>query len=304
MSPDVAAALKSGRAVVALESTIVSHGMPYPQNLAMAREVEAVVRGRGAVPATIAIMDGVPRVGLSDEHLERLAKMGSDAAKVSRRDIAAIVAAGTTGATTVSATMLLAARAGISVFVTGGIGGVHRGGERTMDVSADLTELGRTPVAVVCAGAKSVLDIPRTLEYLETQGAAVVGYGTDEFPAFFTRTSGCVAPTRVNTPREAAALVKAGRNLRLGGTVFGVPIPAENEAVGRDVEAAIGTALREADEQNVGGNSVTPFLLKRIRQLTGGASLEANIALVKNNATVGAEIAVALAELDRNDAHR
>mmetsp|Transcript_27796 Transcript_27796/g.44573 ORF Transcript_27796/g.44573 Transcript_27796/m.44573 type:complete len:378 (-) Transcript_27796:1780-2913(-) len=304
VAAEVAAALASGRAVVALESTIVSHGMPYPQNLAMAREVEAVVRLHGAVPATIAIMDGVPHVGLSDEHLERLAKMGAAAAKVSRRDIASIVARGVTGATTVSATMLLAARAGIAVFVTGGIGGVHRGGERTMDVSADLTELGRTPVAVVCAGAKSVLDIPRTLEFLETQGAAVVGYGVDEFPAFFTRASGCAAPARVDTPRQAAALIKAGRRLGLGGVVFGVPIPAADEALGAGVEAAIGQALSQAEEEHVIGNAVTPFLLKRIRELTGGASLAANIALVKNNAAVGAQIAAALANLDATHASR
>jgi pseudouridine-5'-phosphate glycosidase len=185
--PEVAAALAAGRAVVALESTIVSHGMPYPRNLEMAREVEAVVRANGAVPATVAILDGVPTVGLDDHHLRALAETGARAAKVSRRDVAPIVAKRATGATTVSATMLLAHRAGVEVFVTGGVGGVHRGGEHTLDVSADLTELGRTPVAVVCAGAKSILDIPRTLEVLETQGAAVVGYGTDEFPAFFSR---------------------------------------------------------------------------------------------------------------------
>ena len=297
--PEVAAALAAGRAVVALESTIVSHGMPYPRNLEMAREVESVVRANGAVPATVAIIDGVPTVGLDDNHLRALAEAGARAAKVSRRDVAPIVAKRATGATTVSATMLLAHRAGVEVFVTGGVGGVHRGGEHTLDVSADLTELGRTPVAVVCAGAKSILDIPRTLEVLETQGAAVVGYGTDEFPAFFSRTSGCAAPARVDAPDEAAAIVRANRNLGLGGCVFGVPIPSEHEAAGSAVQAAIDTALKEAEREGVRGREVTPFLLERVRTLTGGASLEANVALVKNNAAVGARIAVALARMDR-----
>ena len=269
VSPEVAEALADGRAVVALESTIVSHGMPYPENLAMAREVEAIVRARGATPATIAIVEGVPRVGLPDADLAKLAELGPRAAKVSRRDIAACVAAKATGATTVSATMLFASRVGVSVFVTGGIGGVHRGGENSMDVSSDLTEIGRTPVAVICAGAKSVLDIPKTLEVLETHGAAVVGYGSDDFPAFFTRNSGCRAPTRVDTPAEAAALILGGKRLGLGGTVFGVPIPEEDEAKGGKVEAAIGKALREAEAKNVRGRDVTPFLLRRVLSYTG-----------------------------------
>ena len=295
--PSVAEALASGGAVVALESTIVSHGMPYPQNLEMAREVEAIVRSRGATPATVAIIDGVPRVGLDDADLRKLAEMGPKAKKVSRRDIAAVVARGETGATTVSATMLLAARAGVAVFVTGGIGGVHRDGENTMDVSADLVELGKTPVAVISAGAKSVLDIPKTLEFLETQGVSVVGYGVTEFPAFFSRRSGCEAPSVVRDPDEAARLIRASKTLGLGGIVFGVPIPEEHEAVGTAVEEAVTRAVAECREKNVEGRDVTPFLLRRVRELSDGKSLEANLALVKNNAEKGADIAVAVARL-------
>ncbi|GBF99787.1 hypothetical protein Rsub_12227 [Raphidocelis subcapitata] len=299
VAPEVAAALREGRAVVALESTIISHGMPYPQNLETALEVEARVRAGGAVPATIAIIGGRCCVGLSKEQIERIARGGSAVQKVSRRDLPLAVASGADGATTVSATMLLAARAGIRVFVTGGIGGVHRGGESSMDVSADLTELGRTPVAVICAGAKSVLDIPRTLEYLETQGVPVAAFGADELPAFFTRHSGCKAPCRVDTPREAAALFKASLDLRLGcGAVVAVPIPAEHEAAGREVEAAIAEALREAERRGIRGAAVTPFLLERIRSTTGGKSLDANVALVKHNAGVGAAIAAELAALE------
>ena len=304
LAPDVAEAVRRRGPVVALESTIISHGMPYPDNLAMAREVEAIVRANGATPATIAIVDGVPRVGLTDDQLARLAKLGPSALKVSRRDVASCIARGATGATTVSATMLLAHRAGVEIFVTGGVGGVHRDGQNTMDVSADLTELGKTPVCVVCAGAKSVLDIPRTLEYLETQGACVLGYGVDEFPAFFTRKSGCAAPGRVDTAREAAAVVKAGRRLGLGGTVLAVPIPAEHEADGATSERAIERALAEAKEVGISGNASTPFLLKRIRELTGGKSLESNVALVKNNARVGARVAVELAGLDARNEDR
>ena len=267
LAPDVADALRRGLPVVALESTIISHGMPYPDNLTMAREVEAIVREHGATPATIAIIDGVPRVGLTDDQLVQLASLGPSALKVSRRDVAHCIAKGATGATTVSATMLLAHSAGISIFVTGGVGGVHREGHNTLDVSADLTELGRTPVCVVCAGAKSVLDIPRTLEYLETQGVCVAGFGVDEFPAFFTRKSGVSAPCRVDTPREAARLA-------------------------------------EANEKGISGNACTPFLLKRIRELTGGKSLVSNVALVKNNARVGALVAVELAGLDSRNEER
>ena len=298
LSPEVQDALRTGRPVVALESTIVSHGMPYPQNLHTAQEVEQVVRSNGAVPATIAILSGVPHIGLTSEQLERIARGGASVIKTSRRDLPAVMSLRKDGATTVSATMLLAERAGIPIFVTGGIGGVHRGGETSLDVSADLTELGRTPVAVICAGAKSVLDIPRTLEYLETQGVCVAGYGVDEFPAFFTRHSGCKAPTRFDTPRQIAAAIHAARQLELeNGMVIGVPIPAEHAAAGAEVESAIETALREADDSGIKGNDVTPFLLKRIRELTGGRSLEANIHLVKNNAAVGARIAVELQRL-------
>lgn len=298
VSAEVAAALAAGRPVVALESTIISHGMPYPQNLETARQVEAVVRAHGATPATIAVLGGTPHVGLTAPQLESLARAGTVVRKVSRRDLPLVMALGLDGATTVSATMLLAARAGIAVFVTGGIGGVHRGGESTMDVSADLTELGRTAVAVVCAGAKSVLDIPRTLEFLETQGVCVAAYGADEFPAFFTRHSGCAAPARVDTPEQAAAMLAASQRLALGsGMVLAVPIPEEHAAAGAHVEQAISQALQEAEQRGVRGNEVTPFLLQRIQELTGGKSLEANIALVKNNAAVGARVAAALAAL-------
>ena len=282
MHPEVAAALASNRAVVALESTIVSHGMPYPRNLEMAREVEAIVRARGAVPATIAVMDGVPTVGLADAQLEALAKLGPAAMKVSRRDLAHCVASSRTGATTVSATACLAAKAGVGVFVTGGVGGVHRGAERTMDVSADLIELGKTPVAVICAGAKSVLDIPKTLEYLETQGVPVAAYGADAFSAFFARSSGERASARVDRsrrrrapdPRRANARARAGRADR-GAHSRG----ARGEGGGGgggDPESA-----RRVREPRGQGRDVTPFLLERVRVLTDGASLDANVALVK-----------------------
>lgn len=291
-------ALSQGLPVVALESTIISHGMPYPQNLHTAQEVERTVREQGVIPATIAILGGVPRVGLTASELQQLAELGPRAVKTARRDIAHVVSHGLDGATTVSATMLLASKVGIGVFVTGGIGGVHRHGETSMDVSSDLTELGRTPVAVVSAGVKSLLDVPRTLEYLETQGVTVVAYGTDEFPAFFTRSSGCRAPCRVDSPQECAALIQSGVQLELqSGVLVGVPIPEQHAAVAEPVEAAIQAALAEASEQGIVGRDVTPFLLKRVNQLTGGASLAANIHLVKNNARVGAQIAVALAQL-------
>jgi pseudouridine-5'-phosphate glycosidase len=297
-SPEVEDALMQGRPIVALESTIVSHGMPFPQNLQTAQEVEEVVRSNGAVPATIAILRGIPHIGLTASQLERIARGGTAVRKTSRRDLPAVIALRQDGATTVSATMLLAARAGIAIFVTGGIGGVHRGAETTMDISADLTELGRTPVAVICAGAKSVLDIPRTLEYLETQGVCVAAYGVDEFPAFFTRHSGCRAPLRLDTPGQIATAIYAAGKLKLdSGMVIGVPIPEEYAAAGAEVEKAIETALAEARESKVKGNDVTPFLLKRIRELTGGRSLTANIHLVKNNAAVGARIAADLVKL-------
>eukprot|EP00239_Pterosperma_sp_CCMP1384_P003972 CAMPEP_0197848284 /NCGR_PEP_ID=MMETSP1438-20131217/8138_1 /TAXON_ID=1461541 /ORGANISM="Pterosperma sp., Strain CCMP1384" /LENGTH=353 /DNA_ID=CAMNT_0043460445 /DNA_START=61 /DNA_END=1119 /DNA_ORIENTATION=+ len=295
LSPVVARALDAGLPVVALESTIITHGMPYPQNLQTAKDVEAVVTQAGAVPATIAILDGVPHVGLDAAQLDRLAQEGHKVKKTSRRDLPHVMATGACGSTTVSCTMILAARCGIDVFVTGGIGGVHRGAENSMDISADLTELGRTPVAVVCAGAKSVLDIPRTLEYLETQGVPVATIGSDEFPAFFTPTSGCKSPSRVDTPEQAAAMIKASSMLNLGGgMVFAAPIPDKDRAGGSRVEAAITKALDEADKQRVMGAEVTPFLLKRVQELSGGESLTANIALIKNNAVVGSKIAAAL----------
>ena len=297
---DVRDAIANNRPVVALESTIISHGMPYPKNLEVARAVEAVVRDAGALPCTIAVLDGVCICGLSDDELERFAQLGDAGAvgKVSRRDLAHAVARGAHGGTTVSSTMLLAHAAGIGVFVTGGIGGVHRGGEASMDVSADLVELGRTPVLVVSAGVKSILDIPRTLEYLETQGVAVLALGADEFPAFFSRTSGCAAPLRVDSAAEAAAVAAAQRRLGLAsGMLVGVPIPEAAEAEGARVQGAIDAALAEADGAGVRGRDVTPFLLKRVNELTDGASLAANIALIKNNALAGAQIAVALSAM-------
>ncbi|KAA3458924.1 Pseudouridine-5'-phosphate glycosidase [Gossypium australe] len=277
VSAQVSQALSTGLPVVALESTIISHGMPYPQNLETAKEVEAIVRDNGAVPATIAILDGVPCIGLNLEQLERLARMGKSAQKTARRDIAYVVATKRNGATTVSATMFFAAMVGIPVFVTGGVGGVHRHGEHTMDISSDLTELGRTPVAVVSAGVKSILDIPRTLEYLETQGVCVAAYKTNEFPAFFTETSGCKVPCRLDSPEECARLIDANRKLNLGnGVLIAVPIAKEYSASGSLIESAIQQALTEAREKNITGNAETPFLLARVNEITGGASLASN----------------------------
>ncbi|OIW01891.1 hypothetical protein TanjilG_31073 [Lupinus angustifolius] len=293
VAAEVSEALSLGRPVVALESTIISHGMPYPQNLETAKQVEAIVRENGAIPATIAILDGTPCVGLTIEELERLATLGTKAQKTARRDIAHVVASSGNGATTVSASMFLASLVGIPVFVTGGIGGVHRHGEHTMDISSDLTELGRTPVAVICAGVKSILDIPRTLEYLETQGVCVAAYKTNEFPAFFTESSGCKVSCRVDTPEDEANI-----KLNLGtGVLIAVPIPREHSTSGHIIESAIQKALKEARENKITGNAETPFLLARVNELTGGASLASNIALVKNNALVGAKIATALAQL-------
>ncbi|KAL7202631.1 hypothetical protein ACSBR1_034157 [Camellia fascicularis] len=302
LTPDVSEALSRGRAVVALESTIISHGMPYPQNLETAKEVEAIVRENGAVPATVAILDGVPCVGLSAEELERLANLGTKARKTARRDIAHVVATKGDGATTVSATMIFASMVGIPVFVTGGIGGVHRHGENTMDISSDLTELGRTPVAVISAGVKSILDIPRTLEYLETQGVCVAAYKTNEFPAFFTETSGWKAPCRVDTPEDCARLIDANMKLKLGtGILIANAIPKEHAASGSLIDTAIQRALREARDKGITGNAETPFLLGRVNELTGGASLSSNIALVKNNALLGSRISVSLAQMRERD---
>jgi pseudouridine-5'-phosphate glycosidase len=295
VSPEVAGALAAGGAVVALESTIISHGMPYPDNLATARAVEQVVRDRGAVPATIAVVDGRVRVGLDDDSLERLAAGGDDVAKASRRDLPVFVARGATAGTTVAATMYLAHRAGVGVFATGGIGGVHRGVERTLDVSADLVELGATPVTVVCAGAKSILDLPRTLEVLETEGVPVIGVGTGEFPAFFSRESGLAVPHRVDTVAELAAVVTAHRDLGLpGGILVANPIPEPDAVPAAEITTLIEQALSDADREGVTGKDVTPYLLGRIVDLTGGKSLVANVALVKNNARLAAELAAAL----------
>uniref|UniRef100_A0A0E0LWM2 Pseudouridine-5'-phosphate glycosidase n=1 Tax=Oryza punctata TaxID=4537 RepID=A0A0E0LWM2_ORYPU len=305
VSPEVEAALARGGAVVALESTIICHGMPYPKNLQTAMEVEAVVRENGAVPATIAILDGVPHVGLSSEQLKSLAVNGRQFQKTARRDIAHVVASGGNGATTVSATMFFAHKVGIPIFVTGGIGGVHRNGEQTMDISSDLTELGKTPVTVISAGVKSILDIPRTLEYLETQGVTVAAYKTNEFPAFFTEVSGCKVPCRIDSPEECAKIIHANKNLHLGsGILVAVPIPKEHAASGNAIESAIQKALKEAEDKNIIGNAITPFMLDRVKVLTGGSSLEANIALVKNNALVGAKISVALSDLNQRVTNR
>ncbi|GLJ40657.1 hypothetical protein SUGI_0839490 [Cryptomeria japonica] len=297
IAPLVQHALAEGLPIVAFESTIISHGMPYPQNLETAKEVETIVKDNGAVPATIAILNGVPHIGLTALELEELAKLGPKSLKTARRDIAYVVAMGANGATTVSATMFFAAKAGIRIFVTGGIGGVHRHGETTMDVSSDLTELGKTQVAVICAGVKSILDIPRTLEYLETQGVAVVAYKTEEFPAFFTQKSGCKVSC-VNSPKECAKLIDASIKLGLGsGILIGVPIPETSEASGDSVELAIQTALSETVVKGINGNAVTPYILLRVNELTKGASLASNIALIKNNALVGAKVAACLMKL-------
>jgi pseudouridine-5'-phosphate glycosidase len=294
ISADVADALATNLPVVALESTIITHGMPHPQNLDMARKVEAIVRAGGAVPATIAIMDGSLRVGLTDGDLQRLAETGAQAAKASRRDVAALLVGRATAGTTVATTMMAADMAGIRVFATGGIGGVHRGAESTFDISADLEELSRTPVAVVCAGAKAILDIPKTLEVLETNGVPVVGYATDMFPAFWTRSSGHPVDHRVDTPEAAAALLEMQFRLGLGGVLIGNPI-READALDADMIAAtIDQAIADADRQGIARKALTPFLLKRIVELTGGRSLTSNIALVEHNAEVASAIAVAL----------
>jgi pseudouridylate synthase len=292
---DVAEALRDGRPVVALESTIIAHGMPYPTNLETAERLEATVRAEGAVPATIAVQGGRIKIGLGERELEHLAK-ASDVLKLSRRDLPYAVAARRDGATTVAATMICAELAGIRVFVTGGIGGVHRQGESTLDVSADLLELAKTSVAVVCAGAKAILDLGRTLEVLETHGVPVIGYGTDEFPAFYTRASGYGVDERLETPQEVADLMRAKWQLGLeGGVLVAVSIPEEGALPQAEVDAAIDTALRRADKEGVRGKRLTPFLLAALNDLTAGRSLAANIALVHHNAEVGARIACAYA---------
>ncbi|MCA0385713.1 MAG: pseudouridine-5'-phosphate glycosidase [Firmicutes bacterium] len=297
VKPEVAEAIKAGKAVVALESTIISHGMPYPKNVETALKVEQIIRDYGAVPATIAILGGKLKVGLSADEIEYLGK-AKEVVKTSRRDIPFIVAKKLDGATTVASTMILAALAGIKVFATGGIGGVHRGAQETFDISADLQELAHTNVAVICAGAKSILDIGLTLEYLETNGVPVVGYGTDELPAFYTRRSGFGVDYRVDTPEELAAALKAKWDLGLeGGLVVANPIPEAYEMDFDVINEAINVAVLEAEKQGIKGKESTPFLLARVKELTGGDSLESNIELVYNNAKVGAQLAVALAAL-------
>ena len=297
ISPEVKAALDEGRPVVALESTIISHGMPYPKNVETALLVEQTIRDNGAVPATIAVIGGRLKAGLSHEEIEYLGKTGRGVAKASRRDLPALVARGADGATTVTTTMIIAHMAGINVFATGGIGGVHRGAEVTMDISADLEELAQTPVMVVCAGAKSILDLGLTLEYLETKGVPVIGYGTDELPAFYTRKSGFGVDYRVDSPEELAAMFRAQRELNYkGGMLVTNPIPEQYAMDKEVIDKAIEQALAEAKEQHVHGKETTPFLLARVVELTGGDSLESNIKLVLNNATVAAKTAAALAK--------
>ncbi|WML23937.1 pseudouridine-5'-phosphate glycosidase [Neobacillus sp. OS1-33] len=294
LSEEVRIAKEQGKPIVALESTIISHGMPYPQNVQTAREVEQIIRDNGAVPATIAIIDGKIKVGLSDDELEMFGK-SSGVAKVSRRDIAYLIATKQLGATTVAATMICAELADIHIFVTGGIGGAHRGAETTMDISADLEELGQTNVAVICAGAKSILDLGLTMEYLETKGVPVIGYQTDVLPAFFTRTSEFPLNLRADDVDSIASTLKVQWDLGLkGGAVIANPIPEEHAMDEQFINGIIETALKEADELKIAGKDVTPFMLGKVKELTGGKSLEANIALVKNNAVVGAKIAVSL----------
>lgn len=297
ITPEVQEALDSGKPVVALESTIISHGMPYPQNVETARRVEEIVRENGAVPATIAIIGGRLKAGLTPEELEYFGKTGMAIKKASRRDLPFIVAKGIDGATTVASTMIVAELAGIELFVTGGIGGVHRGAEKTFDISADLQELAKTNVAVVCAGCKSILDINLTLEYLETFGVPVVGYATDEFPAFYTPKSGFGVDYRVDDPAEVATAIRSKWDLGLqGGMVISNPIPEEFAMDHDAITNAIESAVKEAEEKGIKGKDSTPFLLGKVKELTGGSSLESNIQLVYNNARVGTKIAVELAK--------
>ena len=296
ISPEVKKALDEGRPVVALESTIISHGMPYPKNVETALLVEQTIRDNGAVPATIAVIGGRLKAGLSHEEIEHLGKTGRAVAKASRRDLPALVARGADGATTVTTTMIIAHMAGIKIFATGGIGGVHRGAETTMDISADLEELAQTPVMVVCAGAKSILDLGLTLEYLETHGVPVIGYGTEELPAFYTRRSGFAVDYRVDSPEELAAMFSAQRALDYkGGMLVTNPIPEEYSMDKAVIDRAIEEALAQAKAQGIHGKETTPFLLAKVVELTGGDSLESNIQLVLNNARLAAKTAAALA---------
>ncbi len=298
VAPEVKKAIEEGKPVVALESTIISHGMPYPKNVETALNVEKVIRDNGAVPATIAIIGGRLKAGLSKEEIEYLGKTGQKVTKVSRRDLPVIVSKKMDGATTGATTMIIAAMAGIKVFATGGIGGVHRGAETTMDISADLEELAQTPVLVVCAGAKAILDLGLTLEYLETKGVPVIGYGTEELPAFYTRKSGFKVDYRLDTPAEVAAAFVAKKELGMaGGMLLTNPIPEQYAMDDKVINAAIDQAIKESVEQGIKGKATTPFLLARVVELTGGDSLESNIQLVYNNATVAAKTAVEISKM-------
>ncbi len=300
ISPEVEEALKSGKPVVALESTIISHGMPYPQNVETALKVEQTIRDNGAVPATIAIIGGRLKAGCTPDEIEYLGKKGQAVTKASRRDLPVLVARGADGATTVTTTMIIAAMAGIRVFATGGIGGVHRGAEKTMDISADLEELAETPVMVVCAGAKSILDLGLTLEYLETKGVPVIGFGTEELPAFYTRHSGFKVDYRIDTAEELAAAFRAKLDMGLrGGMLVTNPIPEAYSMDADYINRAIDEAVAEAERLGIHGKATTPFLLAKIKDLTGGDSLTANIQLVLNNARLAAHTAVCLAKLGK-----
>ena len=298
VNPEVAQAIREGRPVVALESTIISHGMPYPQNVETALNVERIIRENGAVPATIAIIGGRLKAGLTPEQIEYFGKKGRAIAKASRRDLSVLCARGEDGATTVTTTMIIAHMAGINIFATGGIGGVHRGAETTMDISADLEELGHTPVMVICAGAKSILDLGLTLEYLETKGVPVIGYGTEELPAFYTRRSGFRVDYRMDTPQELAAAFKAQNDMALGGGMLVTnPIPEEYAMPLSTINAAIDQAIAECNAQGIHGKETTPFLLARVAELTGGDSLASNIQLVYNNARLAAQTAAEYCKL-------
>ena len=295
LSPEVGAARAAGKPVVALESTIISHGMPYPQNVETALWVERTIRDNGAVPATVAVIGGRLKAGLTPDEIDYLGKQGRGVAKASRRDLPVLVARGADGATTVTTTMIIAALAGIRVFATGGVGGVHRGAETTMDISADLEELARTPVMVICAGAKSILDLGLTLEYLETKGVPVIGYGTDELPAFYTRKSGFKVDYRIDTPEELAAAFRAKQEMCLGGGMLVTnPIPEEYSMDPVRINQAIDEAVAEANRLGIKGKETTPFLLAKIKDITGGDSLASNIQLVLNNARLAAKVAALL----------
>ena len=298
IAPEVEQAVKKGKPVVALESTIISHGMPYPQNVETALEVERIIRENGAVPATIAILGGRLKAGLTPEEIDYLGKTGTKVAKASRRDLPVLVAQGLDGATTVTTTMMIAAMAGIKIFATGGIGGVHRGAETTMDISADLEELAQTPVMVVCAGAKSILDLGLTMEYLETHGVTVIGYGTKELPAFYTRKSGFSVDYELDTPEELAKAFHVKQELGMkGGMLVTNPVPEEYSMDPNLINSAIEKAVKEAKKLGIHGKETTPYLLAKIKEITGGDSLVANIALVKNNAALAAKTAAEYAKL-------